>query len=118
MFNKNFNLFKMKKSLETRTKSVIQFVTGDPISYDFTTSKTKAYGDNQIYNSGEYFIYGGDVDQDGSVNSTDFITIFNKTWGSGSLYDKTDVTGNGHTDLDDVLLAYNNSNLFVTNLTP
>lgn len=109
---------KHRNSIETWSKSAIQFVTGDPITYDFTTSKTKAYGDNMIYKDGDYCIYGGDVNQDGSVNTTDVINIFNETWGFGSTYDITDVTGNGLTDLDDVLLANNNSSTFVTKKRP
>jgi hypothetical protein len=111
-------VIKHRNSIETWSKSVMQFTSGDPIAYDFTTSKTKAYGDNLILKSGEYCIYGGDVDQNGSVNSADILYIFNNTWGYGSTYDITDVTGDGSTDLDDVLLAYNNSNAFVTKKRP
>ncbi len=109
---------KHRNSIETWSKSVIQFNTGDPIVYDFTTSKTKAYGDNQILVSGEYCIYGGDVDQSGSVNLTDVIEIYNNSIGFSYGYDVTDVTGNNLTNLEDVILVYNNSNAFVTKIRP
>lgn len=109
---------KHRNSIETWSKSVIQFNTGDPIVYDFTTSKTKAYGDNQILNNGEYCIYGGDVDQNGSVNLTDLLEIYNNSSGFSYGYDVTDVTGNNITNLEDVILSYNNSSAFVTKFRP
>jgi len=109
---------KHRNSIETWSKSVVQFNTGDPIVYDFTTSKTKAYGDNQILKSGEYCIYGGDVDQSGSVNLTDVLQIYNNSMGFSYGYDVTDVTGNNITNLEDVILAYNNSVAFVTKIRP
>ncbi len=109
---------KHRNSIETWSKSVVQFNTGDPIVYDFTTSKTKAYGDNQILVSGEYCIYGGDVDQSGSVNLTDVLQIYNNSMGFSYGYDVTDVTGNNITNLEDVILAYNNSVAFVTKIRP
>jgi len=109
---------KHRNSIETWSKSVVQFNTGDPIVYDFTTSKTKAYGDNQILVSGEYCIYGGDVDQSGSVNLTDVLQIYNNSMGFSYGYDVTDVTGNNITNLEDVILAYNNSVAFVAKIRP
>jgi len=109
---------KHRNSIETWSKSVIQFTSGDPVVYDFTTSKTKAYGDNQILKSGEYCIYGGDVDQSGSVNLTDVLQIYNNSMGFSYGYDVTDVTGNNITNLEDVILAYNNSVAFVTKIRP
>ena len=112
-------VIKHRNSIETWSKTVMQFVTGVPITYDFTTSKTKAYGDNLILKSGEYCIYSGDVDQDGSVSSSDILSIFNNNLGGfHSIYEVTDITGDGLTDLDDILLAYNNSNAFVTKKRP
>ena len=109
---------KHRNSIETWSKSVVQFNTGDPIVYDFTTSKTKAYGDNQILVSGEYCIYGGDVNQSGSVNLTDVLQIYNNSMGFSYGYDVTDVTGNNITNLEDVILAYNNSVAFVAKIRP
>ncbi|MCB0729353.1 MAG: hypothetical protein KDD00_17955, partial [Ignavibacteriae bacterium] len=116
----NFYLVvKHRNSIETWSKTTMSFLLGIPIAYDFTTSKTKAYGDNQVLKSGEYCIYGGDVDQNGSVNSSDILGIFNNNLGGfHSVYEVTDVTGDGLTDLDDVLLAYNNSNIFVAKIRP
>ncbi|MEO6695713.1 MAG: M23 family metallopeptidase, partial [Ignavibacteria bacterium] len=44
---------KHRNSIETWAKTVQRFTSGYPISYDFTTSKTKAYGDNLKYKGGE-----------------------------------------------------------------
>ncbi|HMQ70275.1 MAG TPA: M23 family metallopeptidase [Ignavibacteria bacterium] len=110
---------KHRNSIETWSRTTMSFTSGSPITYDFTTSKNKAYGDNQILKNGEYCIYGGDVDQNGSVNSVDILSIFNNDLGGfHTLYEITDVTGDGLTDLDDVILSYNNSNAFVTTMRP
>ena len=111
-------VIKHRNSIETWSKSVMQFATSDPISYDFTTSNTKAYGNNLKLKSGEYCIYGGDVNQDGSVNLSDVITIFNGSIQFSFGYKITDLTGNNYTNLDDVLIAYNNSTAFVGKLRP
>ncbi len=111
-------IVKHRNSIETWSKTTISFVSGTPITYDFTTSKTKAYGDNQVLKSGEYCIYGGDVDQNGSVNLTDILNIFNNSVGFSYGYDVTDVTGNNLTNLEDVLLSYNNSSIFVIKMRP
>jgi len=111
-------VIKHRNSIETWSKSVMQFVTSNPITYDFTTSSTKAYGNNLKFKSSDYCIFGGDVDQDGSVNLTDVIEIFNASLQFAFGYKVADVTGNNFINLDDVILAYNNSNAFVTKKRP
>ncbi|MBK8554001.1 MAG: hypothetical protein IPL53_24320 [Ignavibacteria bacterium] len=109
---------KHRNSIETWSKSVIQFETGNPITYDFTTSKTKAYGDNMIYKDGDYCFYSGDVNQNSSIDLTDVTLVYNNSNIFAAGYLATDVTGDNITDLSDVVLTHNNSNAFVVRRRP
>ncbi|HMQ68349.1 MAG TPA: peptidoglycan DD-metalloendopeptidase family protein [Ignavibacteria bacterium] len=110
---------KHRNSIETWSKTAMQFTTNVPLSYDFTTSKTKAYGDNLILKSGEYCFYSGDVNQDGNVNLSDISQIYNISNAFfASTYDPTDLTGNGLVGLEDILLGYNNSAAFAGKVRP
>lgn len=109
---------KHRNSIETWSKSVMQFVTGDPISYDFTTSKTKAYGDNMKFKTGEYCFYSGDVNQNGLIDLTDVTLVNNNSIVFASGYLTTDVTGDNLTDLSDLVLTNNNSNAFIVKMRP
>lgn len=109
---------KHRNSIETWSKTTMQFTTNDPIVYDFTTSKTKAYGDNLKYKGGEYCIYGGDVNQDGIIEGSDGALIDNDAasfqWG----YNETDVNGDNFVDGSDQVIAENNAAIFVTLIRP
>ncbi|MEP7146340.1 MAG: M23 family metallopeptidase [bacterium] len=109
---------KHRNSIETWSKVTMQFNTNNPIAYDFTTSATKAYGDNLKLKSGEYCIYGGDVNQNGAVNLTDLVEVYNDATLFVTGYNSTDVTGNNITNLYDILLTYNNSTAFVVKMRP
>jgi hypothetical protein len=123
----NFNLstgiyyylaVKHRNSIETWSKTAMQFATNDPISYDFTTSKAIAYGDNQIYKSGEYCFYSGDINQNGAIDLTDVTLVYNNSIVFASGYLSTDVTGDNLTDLSDLVLTNNNSSAFVVKRRP
>lgn len=109
---------KHRNSIETWSKTVMQFTTGDPIAYDFTTSKTKAFGDNLKYKSGEYCIYSGDVNQDGVVDATDNSRIDNDAFNFETGYVVTDLTGDEVVDADDAVIADNNASNFVAAVRP
>ncbi|MDZ4712425.1 MAG: hypothetical protein SGI89_08880 [bacterium] len=73
----------------------------------------------QVDNSPLRFaIYGGDQDQNGSVDITDVITIFNDGNNFVTGYVPSDTNGDYAVDAVDMLIAYNNSNAFVTAITP
>ncbi|MBK7852796.1 MAG: hypothetical protein IPJ66_17110 [Bacteroidetes bacterium] len=49
-------------------------------NYDFTTSASQAYASNQIIlPDGSAALYGGDVNQDGVVDSADFNSVENSS---------------------------------------
>lgn len=109
---------KHRNSIETWSKTAQQLTANDPVAYDFTTSRTKAYGDNLKYKNGDYCIYGGDVNQDRIVDLTDSQLIDNDAndfvWG----YVKTDLTGDNFVDINDAAIADNNSFNYVSVIRP
>ncbi|MEO8664903.1 MAG: M23 family metallopeptidase [Ignavibacteria bacterium] len=109
---------KHRNSIETWSKATMQFTTNDPISYDFTTSAAKAYGNNLKLKNSEYCFYGGDVNQNGSVNLTDLVAVYNDATAFATGYRPTDVTGNNITNLNDIVITQNNSIAFVVKVRP
>lgn len=108
-----------RNSIETWIKTVQQFSLGYPVSYDFTTSKTKAYGDNLKLKNGEYCFYSGDVNQNGIIDLADVLIVHNAAQQLfQSTYAVTDTDGDGYTDLSDVLITYNNSTNFIVKIRP
>ncbi len=108
---------KHRNGLETWSSSPQSF-NSNQMSYDFTDNSNKAYGDNMKFEGVKWVIYTGDADQNGFVDLTDVINIYNDASAFISGYVNTDVNGNGFTDLTDILLAYNNSTSFVEKSTP
>ena len=112
-------VLKHRNSIETWSKTTQQFSSGYPINYDFTTSKTKAYGDNLKLKNSEYCIYSGDVNQSGSIDLTDLLQVYNISDNFfQSTYAVTDTNGDEITDLTDILITYNNSINFITKMRP
>ena len=107
---------KHRNSIETWSSAPIYFE--ESINYDFTSSSSQAYGNNLILNSGRYCIYSGDKNQDGSIDGTDVIDIFNAANSFVSGYASSDLDGDRFVDVSDVLIAYNNALNFVSVISP
>ncbi len=109
-----------RNSIETWSKTTLTFSNND-LYYDFHTSANRAYGDNQIQVDASpvrFAFYGGDVNQDGTVEITDIVEVFNDGNNFVSGYVNTDVDGNNFVDLSDLTLTLNNSNSFISRVTP
>jgi len=104
---------KHRNSIETWSNQGKMF-TSYQLSYDFITAANKAYGDNLILKGIRYCIYSGDVNQDGSIDLSDIINVYNDVTNLVTGYVATDVNGNGVVDLNDLIIAFNNSNAFVS----
>ena len=109
VLNKNYYVVvRHRNSLETWSKNPVLF-SAATVSYDFSTASNKAYGDNEAnLNDGNFGLWSGDVNQDGTINQTDFNGIE-----SGSLlfltgYSVYDITGNRITESADYSLVENN----------
>ncbi len=108
---------KHRNGLETWSKTTQSFASNHLV-YNFTTDSAKAYGNNLKKSGSKWVIYTGDENQDGSVDLTDVLNIYNAATAFTTGYVRTDVNGNGFTDLTDLILAYNNSVAFVLKKTP
>lgn len=112
-------VLKHRNSLETWSKFPQPIVPGaESNSYDFTLSIDKAYGDNLTLVNGKFCIYGGDVNQDGTIDVTDLGIIDNDAFSFSSGYIPTDVTGDGFVDVSDLTIADNNAYYFITLISP
>jgi plastocyanin len=103
-----------RNSIDTWSMNPVAFTSGGTVNYDFTNSSNQAYGSNLTLKSGKYTFYSGDVNQDGSINLTDVLQVYNEATLFAAGYVVTDVNGDNITDLADVLIAQNNANNFVS----
>jgi hypothetical protein len=108
---------KHRNSIETTSALPVSF-SGNTINYDFTTSASKAYGNNLLGINGVYAVYGGDVNQDDIVDSGDRNLVENAISSVTFGYVPEDVNGDGIVDGDDLNIIDNNINNIVVALTP
>lgn len=109
---------KHRNSLQATSASPIS-ISGSPISYNFSTAQSQAYG-NRLKPLGEgiFGLYAGDVDGNGLINLTDINTITGVATSFGTGYIATDVNGDGTVDAFDLILTDNNAALGVSSSTP
>ncbi|MBK6347370.1 MAG: hypothetical protein IPF68_15850 [Bacteroidales bacterium] len=106
-----------RNSIET-TSSVPVSMDNTTISYSFDTP-AKAFGGNLLLMiTGEYVIFGGDVNQDGSVDTGDMTPVDNDAAGFMFGYISSDVNGDGTVDTGDMTIIDNNAAGFVGSVTP
>jgi len=65
-----------------------------------------------------YAMFGGDVNQNGTVDVADLLDVFNDANAFITGYAATDVTGDYIVDSGDLLLTYNNSVNFISVIKP
>lgn len=109
---------KHRNSIETWSRSGGEVFTGSVLNYDLTTSASQAYGSNQKLVGSKYSVFTGDVNQEGSTDLTDIITIYNDAGIFASGYINTDLNYDNLADLTDIIYAYNNSSIFVAVVRP
>ena len=109
---------KHRNHIETWSKLPVSFNT-DVINYDFTTSASKAYGNNQKQLAmGVFAILLGDVNQDGVVDLSDLVDM-NADLTLGSIaYIVYDLNGDGVVDLSDLVAIDGNLTNGVVVITP
>jgi len=107
---------KHRNSIETWSASAMTMASTN--SVDFSASVGSAYGDginDPLINmgSGVYAIYGGDINQDGTVDLLD-LTITESDAGNFVFgYNASDCTGDGSSDLLDLTVIEANAGLFL-----
>jgi alpha-tubulin suppressor-like RCC1 family protein/sugar lactone lactonase YvrE len=107
-------VIKHRNGLETWSATP-QTVGATPLTFDFTTTTNKAYGNNQVMlETGVYGFYSGDVNQDGLIDPSDYSIweIDSNNFAAG--YFLTDFNGDGAVDPSDYPIWEVNSNNFIS----
>jgi len=108
---------KHRNSIETTTAVPISFSSGI-INQSFGT-QANVYGGNLGESiDGYYLIYGGDVNQDGFVDTQDYVGVDNDSYNYVSGYLATDSDGNGTIDTNDYILIDNNNYNYIGTIHP
>ena len=112
-----------RNHIRTFSNNLCEKLNGAPSVFDFTTSASKAYGNNMIFipgntSPGGFAFYGGDCSKDGNVDLADITLVYNDAVNFKTGYAVTDMTGNNISDLYDLILTYNNSLNFVKEVIP
>lgn len=117
-----FLVMKHRNSIESWSSSVIQFSQfTNQTSYNFTDLASKTFGDNAVQVDASpltFAAYSGDQNQDGFVNLSDNVNVFNSASAFATGYLSTDMNGDNITNLNDIVLTNNNSSLFIQKITP
>ncbi|MDQ3019264.1 MAG: dockerin type I repeat-containing protein [Bacteroidota bacterium] len=104
-----------RNSIETWSKlNGEQYTFGSVLSYDFTDSITKAFGNNMTRKGSNFCIYNGDVNQDGIIDGSDLGIIDNNAYNFVSGYVAADVNGDGIVDISDLVIADDNTFNFIS----
>lgn len=111
-----------RNSIEIWSAHPVSFdIFSGGLSYDFTLSADSAYGSNQIQVEDaplRFAMYGGDVNQDSTVDLTDLSLIDNDAADFSVGYLPTDLTGDNSVDISDLAIADNNSSNFISVIVP
>ncbi len=116
--NGNYYLtIKHRNSIETTSADPVSFAL-PVVDYSFD-QPAKAYGSNLLLMiDGYYAIYGGDVNQDGSVDTGDTTPTDNDQYFYVAGYILTDVNGDGIVDTADGTIIDNNQFIYVGAVLP
>lgn len=115
--NSYYLVLKHRNGLETWS-SLPQTFSANTLAYDFTTGADKAYGNNLKLIGTKWCIYGGDVNQDGFVESMDLNLVFSDNVNGVSGYNSTDLNGDMFTEIEDLNIVFRNNVLGVERRTP
>jgi hypothetical protein len=96
-----------RNSLETTSAAPVDF-SGATISQSFADPMNVFGGNVGLTVDLNYVIYAGDVNQDGSIDSGDYIDIDNDSFNYIAGYNPSDVNGDGTTDSGDYISVDNN----------
>ncbi len=110
-------VIKHRNSIETWNGSPVSFGVGS-VNYNFTSAAAQAFGSNLKQISDKYVIYGGDVNQDGVIDTGDMTPVDNDSFGFVSGYFNTDVNGDGIIDTGDMTILDNNAAIFIGKIVP
>ena len=96
-----------RNTLETWSASPV--LIQNNMTYNFALNLSTAYGSNlRNLGDGNFALWSGDVNQDGSIEATDFNAIENASQNFLSGYITTDITGDAFVESSDYGLIENN----------
>ncbi|MBL7905601.1 MAG: choice-of-anchor J domain-containing protein [Bacteroidales bacterium] len=108
---------KHRNSITTVSADAVSF-SNAIVSQSFATPADVLGGNLQLMVDNGYAIFGGDVNQDGTVDTSDMTDVDNDATNYVAGYVPSDVDGNGGTDTSDMTIVDNNSTLYVGAVTP
>ena len=108
---------KHRNAIETWS-ALPQTFTANSLSYDFTTGSNKAFGNNLKLIGSKWCLFGGDVNQDGFVETADVNLVFNNNVNGTTGYVSTDLNGDSFTEVEDLNIVFRNNILGVQKLIP
>ena len=108
-----------RNCIETYSKAGgLAFTKGSVMNYDFSSSSSQAFGSNVKLKGSKYCLFSGECNYDGIIDLGDLILINNDAGAFINGYVRTDTDGNNSVDLNDLLIAYNNSLIFAQTVLP
>jgi len=110
-------VIKHRNAIETWSATTQTF-TNSILTYDFTSTSNKAFGNNLIQIGSKWCIYSGDVNQDGIVNLQDLNSVYNANISGFTGYNSTDLTGDMYTEIGDLTRVFINNFLGVERKRP
>jgi hypothetical protein len=107
-YDRYFVVLRHRNFLETWSKEPV-IINSSTRNYDFTISSSQAYGNNlALMEDGNFALYSGDVNQNGSIDTNDFSEIENNSQLFLFGYLNEDITGDGFIESADYSLIENN----------
>ena len=108
-----------RNSVQTWSANPVSIAPYNGGVYDFTTSLSQAFGDNQVLTSGTTIsFYNGDVNQDNVIDGGDGSELDNDAANFEAGYLNTDLDGNDIVDGSDGAIVDNNAANFVSAVLP
>jgi PKD repeat protein len=108
---------KHRNSIETTSASPVSFAA--PVVNVAFDQPANVFGNNLLMMIDGYFvIFGGDVNQDGVIDTADMTPVDNDASSYAAGYLSTDVNGDGVIDTADMTIVDNNAAGYVGSLTP
>jgi len=108
---------KHRNSIETTTSVAVTFANST-INQSFGLP-SNIYGSNlKNFNDGYFLIYGGDANQNGSVDTGDYAPVVNDVSKYVTGYVATDINGNGSVDTGDYSILVNNASKYIHTYHP
>lgn len=114
--NSYYIAVKHRNHMETWSKLPVLF--SSTTTYDFSDNLQKAYDDGAnppmaSVAGSKYAFYGGDENQDGTIDASDMADVDNDNALFAFGYNATDASGDGATDASDISIVDNNQSLFL-----